>query len=70
LNIALSEWKWLLENPDTTEKDGFAHLNEQLRQIPAYQFQVSSNEHGRIHGLVIGNIFFIIWLDPDHRLYV
>ncbi len=27
---------------ETTEKDGFTRLNEQLRQIPAYQFQISN----------------------------
>ncbi|MCF6337724.1 MAG: hypothetical protein L3J84_07190 [Gammaproteobacteria bacterium] len=54
---------------DTTEKTGFTHLNQQLRQIPAYQFQISSNEHGRVHGFILDNIFFVIWLDPEHRLY-
>lgn len=53
----------------TTEKQGFTHLNEQLRQIPAYQFQISSNEHGRVHGFILENIFFVIWLDPEHNLY-
>lgn len=53
----------------TSEQDGFSHLNEQLRQVPAYQFQISSNEHGRVHGFILGNIFFVIWLDPRHSLY-
>jgi len=53
----------------TTEKHGFAHLNSQLKQIPAYQFQISSNEHGRIHGFILENIFFVIWFDPEHKLY-
>lgn len=54
---------------DTTEKNGFIGLNEQLRQIPAYQFQISSNEHGRLHGFILSNIFFIVWFDPEHNLY-
>jgi hypothetical protein len=53
----------------TTEKYGFTHLNSQLKQIPAYQFQISSNEHGRIHGFILGNVFFVIWFDPEHKLY-
>ena len=53
----------------TTEKHGFTHLNSQLKQIPAYQFQISSNEHGRIHGFILGNVFFVIWFDPEHKLY-
>lgn len=41
---------------------------EQLVDTP-YQFQLSSNEYGRVHGFFIENVFYIVWLDPDHRLY-
>jgi len=58
-----------IEWSDTTEQGGFEHLNEQLRQVPAYQFQISANEHGRVHGFILENVFFIIWLDPEHKLY-
>ena len=44
-------------------------LNEELRATTAWQFQLSANEHGRVHGFFIGNIFYIIWLDQDHKLY-
>ncbi len=48
---------------------GFQHLNEQLRSAPAWQFQLSKSEHGRVHGFFIGEIFYIVWLDKDHKLY-
>jgi hypothetical protein len=35
----------------------------------AWQFSLSSNEHGRVHGFVIDNVFYIVWLDPEHKLY-
>ena len=35
----------------------------------AFQLNVSANEHGRIHGYFIENIFYIVWLDPEHKLY-
>ena len=35
----------------------------------AWQFQISSNEHGRVHGYFIVNIFYVVWLDPMHELY-
>lgn len=54
---------------ETTEKQGFCHLNSQLRGWPAYQFQISSNAHGRVHGFMIGSVFFVAWLDPEHQLY-
>lgn len=54
---------------DTTEPNGFTNLNQQLRDERAFQFQISSNEHGRVHGIIIENVFYVVWLDPDHALY-
>lgn len=53
---------------DTTETCFGFPGEEQLVDLP-YQFQISSNEHGRVHGFFIENIFYIVWLDPDHNLY-
>jgi hypothetical protein len=25
--------------------------------------------HGRVHGFLIDEIFYIVWLDPEHLLY-
>ncbi|MEX0547436.1 hypothetical protein [Raoultella terrigena] len=57
------EWK------ATSEPDGFTHLNEQFQSYTPYQFAISRNEHGRIHGFFIGNVFYVVWLDPNHQLY-
>ncbi len=52
-----------------TSENGFGLPNEeQLVDIP-YQFSLSSNEHGRVHGFLIDEVFYIVWLDPDHLLY-
>ena len=54
---------------DTTQRSfGLPH-EDQLVEEP-YQFSVSVNEHGRIHGFFIDNVFYIVWFDPYHRLYV
>jgi hypothetical protein len=53
----------------TSRPRGFQHLNEQLRAYQGWQFQLSSNEHGRVHGIIIDNTFYVIWLDQDHKLY-
>ncbi|HGM9871891.1 MULTISPECIES: hypothetical protein [Enterobacterales] len=53
----------------TSEPKGFQNLNEQFQSFTPYQFAVSRNEHGRIHGFFIGDIFHIVWLDPSHQLY-
>jgi hypothetical protein len=34
-----------------------------------YQLTISTNEHGRIHGFFILDVFYVVWLDPDHELY-
>ena len=54
----------------TSEPEGFTHLNEQFQSYTPYQFAVSRNEHGRVHGFFIGNVFHVVWLDPHHRLYL
>jgi hypothetical protein len=33
-----------------------------------WQFAISVNEHGRVHGFFIGNVFNIVWFDPNHEL--
>jgi hypothetical protein len=54
---------------ETARPNGFDHLPAQLRDGPAWQFSVSANEHGRVHGLLLGATFYIVWLDYNHRLY-
>ncbi|GGK45329.1 hypothetical protein [Salinarimonas ramus] len=53
----------------TARPEGFDHLNEQYRAYPAWQFSLTSNEHGRVHGIIIDDTFFVIWLDANHALY-
>jgi hypothetical protein len=53
----------------TSRPDGFAHLNEHYRAYPGWQFCLSANEHGRVHGIIIDDTFYVIWLDKDHALY-
>jgi hypothetical protein len=53
----------------TSEPNGFSQLNEQLRGEEAWQFELTQNEHGRVHGLLMGDTFYIVWLDPCHILY-
>jgi hypothetical protein len=59
----------LIDFSETTEPNGFTSLNAQLRDSEAWQCQISSNEHGRLHGILIEEIFYIVWVDPCHLLY-
>ncbi len=52
----------------TSEKQGFPLNNRQWEQCP-WQFQISGNEYGRVHGFLIRNLFYVVWFDPCHNLY-
>ena len=54
---------------NTSEKNGYAHLTEQLRGCEPWQFCLSANEHGRVHGILIDEVFYVVWLDPEHKMY-
>lgn len=53
----------------TTEKNGYSNLNEHLKNCLPWQFSLSTSEYGRIHGIILDEVFYIIWYDPDHKLY-
>ncbi len=52
----------------TTEVNGFSCLNEQLRDEEAWQFMLGMKK-GRVHGLLMEETFFVVWLDPRHKLF-
>jgi hypothetical protein len=54
--------------PDTTENNFGIPLEDEIVDQP-WQFEISSNEHGRVHGFFIGNVFNVVWFDPKHLLY-
>ncbi|MGI0492333.1 hypothetical protein ACN4EG_11160 [Alkalinema pantanalense CENA528] len=52
-----------------TSENGFGIPDEEQVVDTPYQFSLSSNEHGRVHGFFIGEVFYAVWLDPNHCLY-
>jgi hypothetical protein len=52
-----------------TSVAGFGIPNEEMVVDKPWQFSISANEFGRVHGFFIGNVFYIVWFDPDHILY-
>lgn len=53
---------------DTARPDGFK-LPDQYDGYTPFQFSLSVNEWGRVHGLLIDDTFHVVWLDQDHRVY-
>lgn len=56
-------------NWEDTSENRFGLPNEEQLVDTPYQFSLSSNEHGRVHGFFIDDVFYIVWLAPDHLLY-
>lgn len=54
---------------DDTTQNLFGLPNEDDLVDQSFQFSLSGNEHGRIHGFFIDNVFYIVWFDPNHQLY-
>jgi hypothetical protein len=54
---------------DEVSEDSFGIPNEEQIASQPYQFSLSSNAHGRVHGFIIDTLFYIVWLDPNHALY-
>lgn len=54
--------------PNVSE-GGFGIPKWEQYEGDAWQFAVCSNEHGRVHGFLIENTFYVVWLDPDHKLH-
>jgi hypothetical protein len=53
----------------TSRPRGFSHLNDHYSAYEGWQFCLSANEYGRVHGIIIDDTFYVIWLDQDHRMY-
>ncbi len=66
------EHRHLIDFGATSEKDGFVGApgvdEDQLNYAQAWQFGVSAKKDWRVHGFVIGDTFYVVWLDPRHRL--
>ena len=62
--LHMIDWK---NDKRLTEKT-FGVAIELTADETAWQFMISKN-HGRVHGFLIGNTFYIRWLDREHNLY-
>jgi len=52
------------------EVDDWPECLKQNKQLEDSFFQISfGKSRGRVHGVLIDNVFYVIWLDPQHFLY-
>ena len=66
------EHRHVIDFEATREKDGFMGApgvdEDQLNYAQAWQFGVAVKTEWRVHGFVIEDTFYVVWLDPMHRL--
>ena len=60
---------------ETSEPNGFSSLDDNLNMEEPWQIRICPEEKKepeigwRASGILIGNIFYMVWLDPRHKLY-
>lgn len=54
---------------NSTTQSCFGFPKEEEIVDTPYQFSITKNEHGRIHGFFIDITFYVVWLDKNHLLY-
>jgi hypothetical protein len=54
---------------EDTSQQRFGLPNEEQLVEQPFQFGISANEHGRVIGFFIEPIFYVVWFDPEHRMY-
>jgi len=66
-----NEHRHTIDFRETSEPDGVKSVvdPDQFDYHEAWQFDLCKTELWRVHGILVDDTFFVIWLDPQHRLY-
>src|ERR687891_720832 len=54
--------------PKISEPNGYAHLNAQFKECESWEVWLTANECGRVHGILVDEVFYVVWLDHSHAL--
>jgi hypothetical protein len=70
------EHRHIIDFGTTSEPDGFQNVpgldRDQIGYVDGWQFSVYPDvpwSDWRAHGILIDDTFYIVWLDPEHRLF-
>jgi hypothetical protein len=67
-----NEHRHVIDFLETSEPNGFTDAGideDQLAYNESWQFQLMQTENWRVHGILVDDTLYVIWLDPDHNLY-
>jgi hypothetical protein len=61
---------------DSAYPEGFISLDDELQADHGWELKLAPNAKRssleaawRAYGMLVGNVFYFVWLDPDHRLF-
>lgn len=61
---------------DSAYPNGFTTLNDELQSEHGWELKLApeAKRHSleaawRAYGILVGNVFYVVWLDPDHKLF-
>lgn len=70
------EHRHIIDFSETSEPDGFQNIpavdRDQAGYAEGWQFSVYPDTYWidcRAHGMLIDDTFYVVWFDPEHRLY-
>jgi len=67
-----NQHRHLIDFDNSTETNGFQlPEGDQMGYVEGWQFSVQPDVphyQGRVHGALVDEVFFIVWLDEHHRL--
>jgi hypothetical protein len=67
-----NEHRHTIDFSETSEHNGFTNAGidqDQLAYNDAWQFQLIQTEDWRVHGILVDDTFYVVWLDQNHNLY-
>jgi hypothetical protein len=65
-----NEHRHIINFPATSEPNGFGNVDtDQLAWHEAWQFELCRDQDWRVHGILIDDTFYVVWLDANHALY-
>ena len=56
-------------NWENSSENGFKNVDPQNWKEQSYEFSITANKHGRVHGFIRDPVFYIVWIDPNHELF-
>lgn len=76
VNVNHQDDRMLFYFPNSAYPDGFTSLDAELQAEHGWELKIApdAKRHSieaawRAYGFLVSNVFYLVWLDPNHRLF-